>query len=92
MLLLRFFLFARTHISLPLPQDGVTDTVTVVVFFMSLDRTFNEDSKKVLKTVILSLQVGITGDFVLDCRIVLLADQTFLHDFTCFCSVFYVIR
>jgi len=63
-------------------------TVTVVVFFMSLDRKLNKDSKNVLKTVIFSLQVGITGDFVFDCRIVLLADQTLtpffsltLHDF-----------
>jgi len=34
-----------------------------VVFFMLLDRKFNEDSKNVLKTVIFSLQVGFTGDF-----------------------------
>jgi len=31
-----------------------------------LDRKFNEDFKNVLKTVIFSLQVGFTGDFVLD--------------------------
>jgi len=37
------------------------------VFSMSLDRKFNGDFKNVLKTVIFSLQVGITGDFVLDC-------------------------
>jgi len=33
------------------------------VFFMSLDRKFNEDSKNVLKTVIFVLQVGFTSDF-----------------------------
>jgi len=38
-----------------------------VMFFMSLDRKFNEDSKNVLTTVIFSLQVGFTGDFVPDC-------------------------
>jgi len=38
-----------------------------VVFFRLLDRKFNEDSKNVLKIVIFSLQVGFTGDFVLDC-------------------------
>jgi len=38
-----------------------------VVFFMLLDKKFNGDSKNVLKTVILSLQVGFTGDFVPDC-------------------------
>jgi len=31
---------------------------------MLLDRKFNEDSKNVLKTVIFSLQVGLTSDFV----------------------------
>jgi len=39
---------------------------------MSLDRKFNEDSKNVN----FSLQVGITGEFVLDCRTVFLAHQT----------------
>jgi len=34
---------------------------------MLLDRKLNEDSKNVLKTVIFSLQVGFTGDFVADC-------------------------
>jgi len=34
---------------------------------MLLDRKFNEDSSNVLKTVIFSLQVGLTGDFVPDC-------------------------
>jgi len=37
-----------------------------VLFFMPLDRKFNEDSKNVLKNVIQLLQVGFTGDFVLD--------------------------
>jgi len=37
------------------------------VFFMSLDRKFSEDSKNMLKTVIFSLQVGFTSNFVLDC-------------------------
>jgi len=40
-----------------------------VVFFMLLDRKFNEDSKNVLKTVIFSLQVSFTGDFVPDCSL-----------------------
>jgi len=34
---------------------------------MSLDRKFSEDSKSVLKTVIFSLQVGFTSDFVPGC-------------------------
>jgi len=38
-----------------------------VVFFMVLNRKFNEDSKNVLRTVIFSLQVGFTGDFVPEC-------------------------
>jgi len=38
-----------------------------VVFFRLLDKKFIEDSKNVLKTVIFSLQVGYTGDFVADC-------------------------
>jgi len=31
---------------------------------MLLDRKFNEDSKNILKTVIFSLQVGLTSKFV----------------------------
>jgi len=38
-----------------------------VVFFMSLDRKFNEDSKNVLKIVIFSPQVGFISDCVSDC-------------------------
>jgi len=38
-----------------------------VVFFRLLDRKFNEESKSVFKTVIFSLQVSFTGDFVPDC-------------------------
>jgi len=34
---------------------------------MSLGKKFNEDSKNVLKTVIFSLEVSFTGDFVPDC-------------------------
>jgi len=59
-----------------------------VVFFTSLDRKFNEDSKNVLKTIIFSLQVSFTGNFVPDCRNVFLADHNLttifsltLHDF-----------
>jgi len=37
------------------------------LFFMSLDRKFDEDSKNMLKTVIFLLQVGFTGNFVSDC-------------------------
>jgi len=37
------------------------------VFSKLLDRKFDEDSKNVLKTVIFSLQVGFTGNFVPDC-------------------------
>jgi len=37
------------------------------VFVMLLDRKFNEDFKNVLKTVIFSLQVSFTHDFVPDC-------------------------
>jgi len=44
--------------------------------FMSLDRKFNGNSKNVLKTVIFSLQVGFTGDFVLDCGTVFLFYDT----------------
>jgi len=32
-----------------------------------MDKEFNEKTKNVLKTVIFSLQVGFTGDFVLGC-------------------------
>jgi len=38
---------------------------------MFLGRKFNKDSKNVLKTVIFSLQVGLTGNFVSDCQTVL---------------------
>jgi len=34
---------------------------------MLLDRKFNEDSKNVIKTVIVSLQVGFIADFVPEC-------------------------
>jgi len=34
-----------------------------------MDMKFNEDTRNVLKTVIFSLQVGFTGDFVPDCSI-----------------------
>jgi len=37
------------------------------MFFMLLNRKFNKDPKNVLKTVICSLQMGFTGDFVTDC-------------------------
>jgi len=36
-------------------------------FFRLLDKKCNEDSKKVLKTVISSLQVCFRGNFVVDC-------------------------
>jgi len=39
----------------------------VIVFFMLLDRKFNEDFKNVLKTVIFLPKVGFRGDFVSDC-------------------------
>jgi len=37
-----------------------------LVFFMSLDRTFNEDFKNVITTVIFLLQVSFKGNFVSD--------------------------
>jgi len=39
----------------------------LIMFFRLLHRKFNEDFKNVLKTLIFSLQMGFTGDFVLDC-------------------------
>jgi len=42
-----------------------------VVFFKLLDRKYKEDSKNVLKTVIFSLQVSLTGNFVFDRQTVL---------------------
>jgi len=47
-----------------------------------LNRKFNEDSKNVLRTVIFSLQVGFTDDFVPDCfyKLYFLAETTFLPD------------
>jgi len=38
-----------------------------VAFFRLLVRKINEDSKNVVKTVIFSLQVSFTGDFVSGC-------------------------
>jgi len=38
-----------------------------VVFFGLLDRKFYGDSKNLLKTVIFSLKVGLTSNFVPDC-------------------------
>jgi len=35
-----------------------------VLFFMSLDSKFNEDSKNVLKNMIQSFKVGFEGNFV----------------------------
>jgi len=66
----------------------------VVFFFKLLDRKFNEDSKNVLKTVIFSLQVGFTGNFVADCSLKLGSgcsnfDIAFSTDCTKFCSVFF---
>jgi len=64
------------------------------VYFMSLDRKFNGDSKNVLKTVIFFLEVGFTGDFVPDCLFKLdfwqftpLFSLT-LYDFVIFFSVY----
>jgi len=59
-----------------------------VMFLTILDRKFNEDSKNVIKTVIFSLQVGFTGDFVPEC----ISDSSnfdtaFLPDCTNFFSV-----
>jgi len=61
---------------------------------MTLVRKFNEDSKNLLKTVIFSLQVDFTGDFVPDCPSKLCFwqlyfDTIFLPDFV---VVIYVIR
>jgi len=42
-----------------------------VVFFRLMDRKFNKDSKNMLKTVIFSLQVDLTSNFVPDCHTVL---------------------
>jgi len=58
-----------------------------VVFFRLLNRKFNEDSKNVFKTVILSLQVGFTSIFVPDCPFKLFfgisnCDTAFLSDCT----------
>jgi len=60
---------------------------------MSLERKFNEDSKNVIKTVIFSLQVCFTGNFVLDCPFKLCFWQikfstNFFPDFFEFCSGF----
>jgi len=38
------------------------------VFFMSLDRKFNEVSKNVLETVIFLLEVEFPGNFVAECH------------------------
>jgi len=38
-----------------------------IVFLTSLDRKFNGDSKNVLKTVIFSLQMDLTDNFIPDC-------------------------
>jgi len=42
-------------------------TKSCSVFFMLLDRKFNENSKNLLKTVIFSLQVGFTVNFISGC-------------------------
>jgi len=42
-------------------------TVPNFIFFMLLDKKFDEDFKNVLKRVIFLFQVGFTGDFILDC-------------------------
>jgi len=69
----------------------------IVVFFMSIVKKFNEDSKNVLKTVIFSLQVGFTDNFVSDCsfklflavQILTLIFSLILPNFVVF---FYAIR
>jgi len=63
------------------------------MFFMLLDRKFNEDSKNVLKKVIFSLQVGFTDGFVPDCLLNSVFgssnfDTPFLPDCTKVSSVF----
>jgi len=48
---------------------------------MLLNRKFNEDSKNVLKTVIISLQVGLTSNFFPDYHTVLQSQG--LEKFSC---------
>jgi len=55
-----------------------------------MNRKFNENSKNLLKNVILSLQVSFTGDVVADCPLniafcTLNFDSAFLPDCTEFC-------
>jgi len=79
------------------PLFSLTVSNFVVFFFMLPDRKFNGDSKNVLKTVIFSLQVTFTGDFVLVCPFKLCVsgssnfDTALLPDCTKFYSVFKVI-
>jgi len=59
---------------------------------MLLDRKFNEDSKNVIKTVIFSLQVGFTVNFVPDCLSGNSSfNTTFLLDCTKFSSFFILL-
>jgi len=60
---------------------------------MFLESKFNEDSKNMLKTVIFSLQMGLTGDFVPDYFANCVSsssnfDSAFLNDCTKFCNIF----
>jgi len=51
---------------------------------MLLDRKLNEDSKNVLKTIIFSLQVGLTSNFVPDCQTMLKSSKNQgLEEFSC---------
>jgi len=56
--------FLRVQILSPFSSLTIPE---LVLFFMSLDRKFNEDSKNVLKNTIRTLKVGFRGDFVPDC-------------------------
>jgi len=56
--------FLAVQTLIPLFSLTVTN---FVVFFRLLDQKFNKDFKNVLKTIIFSLQVSFTGDFVPNC-------------------------
>jgi len=56
--------FLAVQILIPLFPMTITN---FVVFFMLLNRKFNENFKNVFKTVIFLVQESFTGDLVSDC-------------------------
>jgi len=89
-----YFVIQSTVFSSNFDTAFLPDCTKFRSFFMLLNRKFNKNSENVLKTVIFSLQVGFTGNFVLSNCVSVSSnfDTAFLPYCTKFRSFFYVIE